>query len=370
MTAIGFYAPMKPPTHPTPSGDRQMARALIKALSHGPDQPRTPRVDLMSELRIYDGQGDAAHQAALIASARDEAARLIKRGRAQGADIWVTYHNYYKAPDLLGPTVSRALGIPYVLIEATRARKRLTGPWAAFSALSEHACDAADVVFHFTEQDRKALTEYAPKGQKLIKLHPFLPLNSLPPTADLTTNNLLSVGMMRFGAKLASYQIIADTLAKLQTTDWQLKIIGDGPARSDIEAMFTSFGARVSFAGLLDPVATQAAYQDAALFLWPGVDEAFGMVYLEAQAAGLPIIAQHRPGVCDVVSPASLTPISGGSDGLAEAADALLADLKIRQAVGENVRKFVAKNHLLGAASQALWSQLAPLIEQKGRPLS
>lgn len=370
MTAIGFYAPMKPPTHPTPSGDRQMARALLKALSHGPNQPRTPRVDLMSELRIYDGQGDAAHQAALIASARIEAARLIEHGRVQGVDIWVTYHNYYKAPDLLGPVVSRALGIPYVLVEATRARKRLTGPWAAFAALAEQACDAADLVFHFTEQDRTALAEYAPKDQNLAKLHPFLPHTSLPAKASLTSNNLLSVGMMRFGAKLASYRIIADTLAKLETADWHLKIVGDGPARSEIEAMFAPFGARVSFAGLLDPVATQAAYQDADLFLWPGVDEAFGMVYLEAQAAGLPVVAQDRPGVCDVVAPASLTPISRGSGRLAKAADALMADLKTRQAIGENAREFVAKNHLLGAASQTLWSQIFPLIEQKGRPLS
>lgn len=366
MTTVAFYAPMKSPNHPTPSGDRQMARALMKALSDGPDDC-APQVNLVSELRTYDGQGDATAQAELIAVARDEAARLIALGTMQDTHVWVSYHNYYKAPDLLGPVVSRALGIPYVLIEATRARKRLTGPWAEFAALAEQACDHADLVFHFTEQDREALTDYAPKDQKLAKLHPFLPLETLPPKATLASNKMLSVGMMRFGAKLASYRIIADTLVKLKSLDWQLQIIGDGPARGEVEAMFAPFGARVTFLGLLDPAATQAAYQQAAMFLWPGVDEAFGMVYLEAQAAGLPIIAQDRPGVCDVVETASLIPMQQGPDGLADAVDALLSNLQSRQTISANARAFVAKNHLLGGASQTLWAELAPLIKRKGR---
>ena len=38
------------------------------------------------------------------------------------------------------------------------------------------------------------------------------------------------------------------------------------------------------------------------LFVWPGIGEAIGMVYLEAQAAGLPVIACDRPGIAGVVA--------------------------------------------------------------------
>ena len=31
---VAFYAPMKPPDHPVPSGDRRMARLLMQALAH------------------------------------------------------------------------------------------------------------------------------------------------------------------------------------------------------------------------------------------------------------------------------------------------------------------------------------------------
>ena len=33
--SIAFFAPLKPPGHPTPSGDRAMGRALIAALEAG-----------------------------------------------------------------------------------------------------------------------------------------------------------------------------------------------------------------------------------------------------------------------------------------------------------------------------------------------
>jgi len=50
---IAFYAPMKPPDHPVPSGDRRMARLLLAALRRGGHQ-----VSLASRIRARDGTGD------------------------------------------------------------------------------------------------------------------------------------------------------------------------------------------------------------------------------------------------------------------------------------------------------------------------
>ena len=49
---VAFYAPMKPPDHPLPSGDRRMARAfmdLLASLGH--------EVELASRFRSYDRRG-------------------------------------------------------------------------------------------------------------------------------------------------------------------------------------------------------------------------------------------------------------------------------------------------------------------------
>src|SRR5207248_3167939 len=108
---VAFYAPLKPPDHPVPSGDRRIARLFLDALRIAGHQPF-----VASRLRTYDGAGDPARQERLHAVGLATAERLLRRWRQQpGAapDLWFTYHLYYKAPDWLGPAVSSALGIPY-----------------------------------------------------------------------------------------------------------------------------------------------------------------------------------------------------------------------------------------------------------------
>ena len=175
MTQVAFYAPMKSPDHPVASGDRTMGRALIAALTAGGMQ-----VDLASDFATRDGRGDPRFQRQKITEARPEIDRATHVGRAAGWQVWVTYHNYYKAPDLIGPAVARALGIPYLQIESTRARKRLAGPWAAFAEEAEAATDAARVVFHLTARDAEALNTHRPVGQDVVHLRPFLPRETLP----------------------------------------------------------------------------------------------------------------------------------------------------------------------------------------------
>src|SRR5215207_1100614 len=129
---------MKAPDHPAPSGDRTMARLLLKALVKAGFRP-----ELASALRSWDRAGDAAFQDEVRRSSGAEADRLVARWTdARAGDrprLWFTYHLYYKAPDWIGPPVADALRIPYVLAEASRAGKRARGAWAAAHAGAEAA---------------------------------------------------------------------------------------------------------------------------------------------------------------------------------------------------------------------------------------
>lgn len=343
---LAFYAPLKPPAHPVPSGDRAMARAIMSVLTYMGAQ-----VDLASDLRSRDGAGDAQVQADLIAQATSLIPDIIAQGRSAGWQAWITYHTYYKAPDLIGPAVARALGIPYLLVEATRARKRLDGPWDAFARVSEAACDAADVIFYLTQRDREALKTYAPQGQHHVHLHPFLPRADLPMQSNGT--HLLTVGMMREAAKLGSYKLIAQTMALLPERI-TLEIAGDGPARAQVEDAMKPLGARVKFLGALEPDALDGAYTRAGALIWPGVDEAFGVTYLEAQAHGLPVIAQDRPGVRDVLYPRAYPSEKLGAKGLAELARATPPS-------ADDIRAHIKSHHLLPAAAATLQSGLAQI---------
>ncbi|MFK7751136.1 MAG: glycosyltransferase family 4 protein [Sedimentitalea sp.] len=343
---IAFYAPMKPPTHPTPSGDRTLARALLGALN----------ARLVSDLRVYDGLGDDGVQSDLFAKAAGECDRLCTE-LAGEIDIWVSYHNYYKAPDLLGPHVAARLGLPYVLIEASRARKRLNGPWARFANAAEAATDAAALVFYLTAQDHAALERDRPDHQCLLHLAPFLACDDLPAASQGT--QILAAGMMRGADKLASYRLIAKTLRKYDQP-FRLEIAGDGPAHAEVRAMMAPFGDQVRFVGALDGAQMAQAYARAGVLFWPGVNEAFGMVYLEAAAHGLAVLAQDRPGVRDV-APGGVD-VATGPDGMAAALARLLNDAPFRATQALAGRARVAQTHLLGAARATLHTGLARVL--------
>ncbi|OIQ31777.1 MAG: glycosyl transferase family 1 [Alphaproteobacteria bacterium MedPE-SWcel] len=357
---LAFYAPMKAPTHPTPSGDRAMARSLMALLQEGGGE-----VTLASDLRLHEMLGDRDQQALLQQRAAREVGRLIEE--MPEVDLWVTYHNYYKAPDLIGPAVAAARDIPYVQIESTRASKRLSGPWADFARAAHAAADQAAVIFYLTEQDRATLERDRMGDQRLIHLRPFLPRADLPAAGTLD-GPMLAAGMMRPGDKLASYALIAETLRHLDTlgqSDWQLEIAGDGPARPLVEALIAPFGRRVRLLGALEQEAMHQAYGRAGLFLWPGVNEAYGMVYLEAQAHGLPVVAQDRPGLRDILLSGQAPAVDAGAGALALAVKRLLTSASERADIGRRARHHIATHHLRPAASATLWSALRPLL---GRP--
>ena len=117
------------------------------------------------------------------------------------------------------------------------------------------------------------------------------------------------------------------------------------------------FGARVVLLGALDAQALQERYSNAGLLFWPGVNEAFGVTYLEAQAAGIPVVAQDRPGVRDVVAgphPA----VSEGPEAMAARLAALLQDTDARRAAGTTARHAMRDHHLLGTAARTLGAVL------------
>jgi len=355
MRPLAFYAPLKSPNHPNPSGDREIARNLIHALGlAGFDAA------LVSEFRTLEKQGNDARQATLITEADALVPQLIAAGRRAGWRAWVTYHNYYKAPDLLGPAVANALDIPFVQIEATRARKRLGGPWDRFARAAEAAADAADAHLYFTHRDAVALQNYAPLGQRHVHLRPFLPVAELPPASQRTAQ-IFTAAMMREGDKLASYKILAESLQHL-TGDWHIDIAGDGAARTEVENALAPVADRVTFLGQLDRDNLAAAYVRAQMFFWPGVNEAIGMVYLEAQAAGLPVVAQNRPGLIDVLAPHLSYPApEAGPKALAEVLQTYL-----EQPLDPGpIRDHIKAHHLLPAAAATLGGTLESLIEAR-----
>lgn len=298
---IAFHAPMKPADHPAPSGDRRMAQLLIVALELAGHE-----VEVASRLRTYLPAPDLAAQARIRGEAEQEAERIAGTWADTAArpDLWFTYHNYHKAPDLLGPVLAERFALPYLLAETSRAPKR-ADDWADWYDAAEAALAAADVHLCFTDRDRAGILSAVKAGARLFDLPPFIDTRAFPPARDRTTTEvtaLVTVAMMRPGDKFESFVLLAEALTKIQDCPWHLTIVGDGPARQQVDALFASMPpSRIRWTGALASDAVLIELDRADIFVWPGLGEAFGLSYLEAQAMGLPVAALDTAGVFSVV---------------------------------------------------------------------
>jgi glycosyltransferase involved in cell wall biosynthesis len=79
----------------------------------------------------------------------------------------------------------------------------------------------------------------------------------------------------------------------------QLAIIGDGPARKDLERAFA--GTRTIFTGVLQGEDLAAAYASADAFLFPSTTDTLGLAMIEALASGLPIVAARSGASHEIV---------------------------------------------------------------------
>jgi glycosyltransferase involved in cell wall biosynthesis len=351
---IAFYAPLKSPLHPVPSGDRRMARLLMAALEQAGHT-----VTLASELRCYDGIGEAERQLVLTMAAQAETARIEARWDRDGApDVWFTYHCYHKAPDLLGPDLARRYGLPYLIAEPSDAPSRAAGPWGVFFRAARDAIEQADALFCLTREDLGMVRQAVSRPAKAHYLPPFTDLAPFDRVAPLTGEPplLLAVGMMRGGDKLASYRLLATALADLGDLPWRLAVVGDGEERGPVEAAMVPFGDRVTWHGAVETGALPALYAGADLMVWPAVNEAYGMALLEAQASGLPVVAGAEHGVPDIVRDGRTGWLAPPRDaaGFAARLRQALGDPAARRAAGQAARQIVVAEHGVAQAAALL----------------
>lgn len=348
---IAFYAPMKSPDHPVPSGDRLMARLLIRAL-----QMAGHSVEVVSEFRAHAGTPEAA--AELLKKADGERERLRRKWREEPRpELWFCYHPYYKSPDLFGPVIAAEFAIPYVTAEASYSRKRDGMGWAFFQKPIGDAIRRAAVNIAFTERDREGLEEVFPEA-RIAALKPFIDttlFEAVTPASD--PRRLMTVAMMRAGDKMESYEILAASLRMIEDRPWTLGIIGDGPLRAEVEALFSGFtSGRIDWLGQREPDEIAGLLAKGGIYVWPGCGEAYGLAYLEAQAAGLPIVAQRTAGVPAVVEAdvTGLLTSEGDSQAYAQAVAGLLDDDARRDAMASAARQFVITERSLAGAAREL----------------
>ena len=350
---IAFYAPLKAPGHPVPSGDRLMARTLVACLERAGHD-----VAVASDLRAFLADAeDVGGWKRLQAAAEAECDRIAGQWVGGARDLWFSYHSYYKAPDLIGPVLAAQFGLPYVTCEASYSARRNIGVWTEMQARMLTAVKDAALNLCLTERDRTGLLAAAPDAV-VARLAPFIETAPFGAKPQPEPGHLVTVAMMRAGDKYESYRRLAAALALLpDDPPWRLSVAGDGLLRGDVAELFAGLPrGRINLLGQIGRDDVARLLSRGAIYVWPGCGEAYGLAYLEAQAAGLPVVAQAVAGVPEVVADGVtgiLTP-SGDNAAFAGAITALLTDEPLRAGMGRAARLRVHERHTTANAARRL----------------
>jgi glycosyltransferase involved in cell wall biosynthesis len=119
------------------------------------------------------------------------------------------------------------------------------------------------------------------------------------PRARLASGPDDPVRLLAVGTVIArkGHLLLVDALSELQALNWHLDCIGSLERSPETVALLRDrilergLGARVSLHGEVSESARDAAYEQAEVFALPSFHEGYGMVFAEAMAWGLPIVA-------------------------------------------------------------------------------
>jgi glycosyltransferase involved in cell wall biosynthesis len=90
--------------------------------------------------------------------------------------------------------------------------------------------------------------------------------------------------------------LAATAEARRRNAEIRLVVVGTGPEEVRLRRLAAELDLDVEFAGFVDHAEMPARYADADVFAFPTLDDPFGIVLLEAAAAGLPLVASHHAG--------------------------------------------------------------------------
>jgi glycosyltransferase involved in cell wall biosynthesis len=149
---------------------------------------------------------------------------------------------------------------------------------------------------------------------------------------------VLSVARM-YPRKRLDDLLKATAMVRRRIPDVQVRIVGEGPESGRLHALHAELGldGTVTFLGEVSRRTLAVEYMRAQCFCLPTVQEGFGLVFAEAMAAGLPIVACRASAVPEVVEEgrSAVLVAPRRPDELAEALVRVLSDPDLRERLGQ-----------------------------------
>ncbi len=209
--------------------------------------------------------------------------------------VWEFFDDYFRGP---GTGFATRAVMPFVAAGLRRWDRATAARVHRFVANSRHVAERirriyardADVIHPPVDTDRfggdtRALAGADPGRERAVRGDAARSLGSNRAAPLLVVS------------KLVPYKRVDLAVRAAAALGAPLRVIGDGPERARLEAIA---GPTVRFEGWVDDARLAEAYRGARALLFPGIED-FGIVPLEAQASGIPVIALAAGGALESV---------------------------------------------------------------------
>ena len=176
---------------------------------------------------------------------------------------------------------------------------------------------------------------------------------------------VLAIGRMVY------YKGFEYLIRAMQRVNAKLVIIGDGPLRPALEREAAALGVanRIEFVGELQNESTPPYYQAADIFVLPSIarTEAFGIVQVEAMAAGKPVINTRLDSGVPGVSLHGLTGLTvppNSPQALGDAISKLLDDSHLRELYGQSAKRLAQQKFSASTMARTMLDLYDEIIRQ------
>ncbi|MEU8383521.1 glycosyltransferase family 4 protein [Streptosporangium sp. NPDC048865] len=174
---------------------------------------------------------------------------------------------------------------------------------------------------------------------------PLPPAPSPPPADPVRPEPVHVVAVGRLAPRkqpVRLLRLLREARAQVpQETPMRATVVGDGPARSQMERYLRANGMTgwVSLPGRYSRERIRELLASTDVFVAPAPRESFGLAALEARAAGVPVVARAQSGVADFVRPGKEGLLGGSFDELVASVARLVRDRELRESIAANNRE-------------------------------
>ncbi|CAG4922698.1 MULTISPECIES: glycosyltransferase family 4 protein [Acidithrix] len=292
----------------------------------------------------------------------------------QGEDVGHIHGGFAHSPASAGMIAARILKLPFSM--AGHAKDIYTSSPDSLARKILQAQFILSCSSRARDEIRSRTLDLLPKGEldKLLLVHHGVDSNRFrPPETKPSEPNggeitLLGVGRL---VEKKGYATLIDAFAKVacEREGVKLRLVGDGPLKSELKDMVKSYQLqdRVQFLGALERDGVLKEMQSADIFVHPSIvlksgdQDGIPNVLLEAMGCALAVVGADIQGIKEVITNDLNGVIvkSGDTSALAGAIVELVDSPKKRQAISSKGRQQVVRNYSKEAAIETVSSLMA-----------